>query len=113
MNAAQAGATIAFLLLAMAPASAQNVKITPIGSHPGELCANDRAISDTQPGRERPPNRLWGEGQGSRGGVAHVPAVLRGVVGVGKNRRRIDPWSARRYVPKLSRRIRLRARAAL
>lgn len=26
------------------PAFAQNVKITPIGSHPGELCANDRAI---------------------------------------------------------------------
>ena len=26
------------------PALAQNVKITPVGSHPGELCANDRAI---------------------------------------------------------------------
>jgi L-ascorbate metabolism protein UlaG (beta-lactamase superfamily) len=26
------------------PALGQNVKITPIGSHPGELCANDRAI---------------------------------------------------------------------
>ena len=26
------------------PAAAQNVKITPVGSHPGELCANDRAI---------------------------------------------------------------------
>jgi L-ascorbate metabolism protein UlaG (beta-lactamase superfamily) len=33
----------AFLLAAF-PALAQNVKITPIGSHPGELCANDRAI---------------------------------------------------------------------
>ncbi|HEY7302259.1 MAG TPA: MBL fold metallo-hydrolase [Xanthobacteraceae bacterium] len=32
------------LLLAAFPALAQNVKITPIGSHPGELCANDRAI---------------------------------------------------------------------
>jgi L-ascorbate metabolism protein UlaG (beta-lactamase superfamily) len=42
MNAAHAGATLAFLL-AVAPASAQNVKITPVGSHPGELCANDRA----------------------------------------------------------------------
>ena len=30
--------------LAIAPALAQNVKITPVGSHPGELCANDRAI---------------------------------------------------------------------
>jgi L-ascorbate metabolism protein UlaG (beta-lactamase superfamily) len=32
------------LLLAAFPVFAQNVKITPIGSHPGELCANDRAI---------------------------------------------------------------------
>jgi L-ascorbate metabolism protein UlaG (beta-lactamase superfamily) len=31
------------MLLAAAPASAQNVKITPLGSHDGELCANDRA----------------------------------------------------------------------
>src|SRR5437870_385133 len=31
------------LLLAAFPALAQNVKITPVGSHPGELCANDRA----------------------------------------------------------------------
>lgn len=31
-------------LLAAAPALAQNVKITPVGSHHGELCANDRAI---------------------------------------------------------------------
>ena len=29
--------------LAASPAVAQNVKITPVGSHPGELCANDRA----------------------------------------------------------------------
>jgi L-ascorbate metabolism protein UlaG (beta-lactamase superfamily) len=32
------------LVLATCPALAQNVKITPIGSHKGELCANDRAI---------------------------------------------------------------------
>jgi ribonuclease BN (tRNA processing enzyme) len=32
------------LSLAAFPAFSQNVKITPIGSHPGELCANDRAI---------------------------------------------------------------------
>jgi L-ascorbate metabolism protein UlaG (beta-lactamase superfamily) len=47
MNAAHAGATLASLLVlavAASPAGAQNVKITPIGSHPGELCANDRAI---------------------------------------------------------------------
>ena len=43
MKAAHAGATLA-LLLAASAAGAQNVKITPIGSHPGELCANDRAI---------------------------------------------------------------------
>jgi L-ascorbate metabolism protein UlaG (beta-lactamase superfamily) len=42
MNIAHAGVALAFLLAAI-PASAQNVKITPIGSHPGELCANDRA----------------------------------------------------------------------
>ena len=32
------------LALATIPALAQNVKITPVGSHPGELCANDRAM---------------------------------------------------------------------
>src|SRR5436309_5873816 len=32
------------LLLAAFPALAQNVKITPIGSHRGALCANDRAM---------------------------------------------------------------------
>jgi L-ascorbate metabolism protein UlaG (beta-lactamase superfamily) len=42
MKVAYAGATLA-LLLATAPAIGQNVKITPVGSHPGELCANDRA----------------------------------------------------------------------
>jgi L-ascorbate metabolism protein UlaG (beta-lactamase superfamily) len=31
------------LSLAASPALAQNVKITPVGSHPGELCAQDRA----------------------------------------------------------------------
>jgi L-ascorbate metabolism protein UlaG (beta-lactamase superfamily) len=34
----------AALALAAFPAFAQNVKITPIGTHPGELCANDRAM---------------------------------------------------------------------
>jgi L-ascorbate metabolism protein UlaG (beta-lactamase superfamily) len=32
------------LVLTAVPGVAQNVKITPIGSHPGELCANDRAM---------------------------------------------------------------------
>jgi glyoxylase-like metal-dependent hydrolase (beta-lactamase superfamily II) len=42
MKTAYAGAAHA-LALATSPALAQNVKITPVGSHPGELCANDRA----------------------------------------------------------------------
>src|SRR3954468_10321798 len=42
MNLAPAAAALA-VLLAAAPALAQNVKVTPVGSHPGELCANDRA----------------------------------------------------------------------
>src|SRR4051812_6225768 len=37
-------ASAALAAACAAPSSfAQNVKITPIGSHPGELCANDRA----------------------------------------------------------------------
>src|SRR3954447_25235904 len=32
------------LSLSASAVFAQNVRITPIGSHPGELCANDRAI---------------------------------------------------------------------
>jgi L-ascorbate metabolism protein UlaG (beta-lactamase superfamily) len=35
---------VAALALAAFPAFGQNVKITPVGSHPGELCANDRAM---------------------------------------------------------------------
>src|SRR5436853_6545030 len=42
MKTAYAVAALA-LMLATAPAGAQNVKVTPVGSHPGELCANDRA----------------------------------------------------------------------
>lgn len=34
---------VALVVLAGAPALAQNVKITPLGSHAGELCARDRA----------------------------------------------------------------------
>ena len=44
MNIAYAGAALGLALaLAASPVMAQNVKITPVGSHPGELCANDRA----------------------------------------------------------------------
>ncbi|HYH43346.1 MAG TPA: MBL fold metallo-hydrolase [Burkholderiales bacterium] len=44
MKAAFTAAALAIGLgMAATPAFAQNVKITPVGSHPGELCANDRA----------------------------------------------------------------------
>ena len=42
MRTVHACVTLA-LVLATASATAQNVKITPVGSHPGDLCANDRA----------------------------------------------------------------------
>ena len=42
MKIARAAAALTFLL-AVVSAGAQNVRITPLGSHPGELCANDRA----------------------------------------------------------------------
>ena len=37
-------AAMAAVALIASPSFGQNVKITPIGSHAGELCANDRAI---------------------------------------------------------------------
>jgi L-ascorbate metabolism protein UlaG (beta-lactamase superfamily) len=44
MKTTYAGAALALgVLIASAPALAQNVKITPLGSHEGELCAQDRA----------------------------------------------------------------------
>ena len=44
MKIASTGAALAFGLTVLSlPSAAQNVKITPVGSHPGELCANDRA----------------------------------------------------------------------
>jgi L-ascorbate metabolism protein UlaG (beta-lactamase superfamily) len=53
------------LLLAAFPALAQNVKITPIGSHPGELCANDRAMIFEDPTGVR---FLYDAGQSVTGG---------------------------------------------
>ncbi len=32
------------LSLLVASATAQNVKVTPLGTHPGELCDRDRAM---------------------------------------------------------------------
>ena len=42
MKSACAGAALT-LAMAASPATGQNVKITPLGSHAGELCASDRA----------------------------------------------------------------------
>src|SRR5438094_10227213 len=76
-------------------------------------CANHRTISDTQPGRERPRDRPWGQGPRSWGGVAHVPAALCGTVRVGRKHRRGVIELAAVCDRKLSQRIRLRSRAAL
>jgi len=49
-----AAATMATLALAAAPvALAQNVKVTPLGSHDGELCAQDRAMVFEDPNGTR------------------------------------------------------------
>ena len=53
------------LLLAASPALAQNVKITSIGTHPGELCANDRAMIFEDPSGVR---FLYDAGQSVMGG---------------------------------------------
>jgi L-ascorbate metabolism protein UlaG (beta-lactamase superfamily) len=43
MKATLAGTLIAVLMSACAGATAQNVKVTPLGTHAGELCERDRA----------------------------------------------------------------------
>jgi L-ascorbate metabolism protein UlaG (beta-lactamase superfamily) len=69
-----AGALCALALFAV-PAAAQNVKITPIGSHPGELCANDRAIVFEDPSGVRflydPAHNVTG-GDDPRLGTIHL-----------------------------------------
>ena len=63
------------LALAASPALAQNVKITPVGSHPGELCANDRAVVFEDPTGVRmlydPAHNLTG-GDDPRLGTIHL-----------------------------------------
>jgi L-ascorbate metabolism protein UlaG (beta-lactamase superfamily) len=63
------------LALAALPAVAQNVKITPIGSHPGELCANDRALVFEDPSGVRflydPAHNVTG-GDDPRLGTIHL-----------------------------------------
>jgi len=63
------------LALATTPVLAQNVKITPVGSHPGELCANDRAIIFEDPTGVRflydPAHNVTG-GDDARLGTIHL-----------------------------------------
>src|SRR5215204_785277 len=63
------------LVLVASPALAQNVKITPVGSHPGELCANDRAIIFEDPSGVRilydPAHNVTG-GDDPRLGTIHL-----------------------------------------
>lgn len=63
------------LVLAALPVFGQNVKLTPIGSHPGELCANDRAIVFEDPTGVRflydPAHNLTG-GDDPRLGTIHM-----------------------------------------
>ncbi len=74
MKATRTAFAVAFLLSATW-AGAQNVKITPIGSHPGELCANDRATVFEDPTGVRilydPGHTLTG-GDDARLGAIHV-----------------------------------------
>ena len=67
---------VIILLVAAFPALAQNVKITPIGSHPGELCANDRAIVFEDPSGVRilfdVAHNLTGPDDARLGGAIHL-----------------------------------------
>jgi L-ascorbate metabolism protein UlaG (beta-lactamase superfamily) len=76
MKIAPAAAAVAFLL-AVASAGAQTVKITPLGSHPGELCASDRAMVFEDPSGVR---ILYDAGQTVTGGddarLGAIHAVL-------------------------------------
>jgi L-ascorbate metabolism protein UlaG (beta-lactamase superfamily) len=66
---------LAALALAALPAFGQNVKITPVGSHPGELCANDRAMIFEDPTGVRflydPAHNVTG-GDDPRLGTVHL-----------------------------------------
>jgi L-ascorbate metabolism protein UlaG (beta-lactamase superfamily) len=73
--ATRIGVLIVTLLVWMAaPALGQTVKVTPLGSHAGELCRNDRAILFEDPGGVRilyDPGRTVDETDGRLGDV-HV-----------------------------------------
>jgi len=64
-----------FLALVSFPSWGQTVKITPVGSHPGELCANDRAMIFEDPTGVRflydPAHNMTG-GDDPRLGTIHL-----------------------------------------
>ena len=74
MKTAYAGIVLTLALAAL-PAIAQTVKITPVGSHPGELCANDRALVFEDPSGVRflydPAHNVTG-GDDPRLGTIHL-----------------------------------------
>src|ERR1044071_7263149 len=72
-----AAAIVGAILLAASAASAQNVKVTPLGSHAGELCARDRATIFEDPTGVR---LLYDVGQTTTGAddsrLGNIHAVL-------------------------------------
>ncbi|HUR00012.1 MAG TPA: MBL fold metallo-hydrolase [Gemmatimonadaceae bacterium] len=66
MNVKRIGFFILALNVVAAAASAQNVKITPLGSHTGEFCATDRALIFEDPTGVR---ILYDAGQSVAGGT--------------------------------------------
>lgn len=77
ISLALAVGAVGLLGLAVAPASAQNVKVTPLGSHDGEFCRNDRAMVFEDPDGTR---ILYDAGRTVRGAddprLGKIDAVL-------------------------------------
>src|SRR5215831_10510150 len=92
------------LLLSAFSALAQNVKITPIGSHPGELCANDRAIIFEDPTGVRflydAAQNVTG-GNDPRLGTIHL-VLLSHMHGDLKLKARSKAWNSRSFIPRTS-----------
>jgi L-ascorbate metabolism protein UlaG (beta-lactamase superfamily) len=77
ISLALAVGAVGLIGLAIAPASAQNVKVTPLGSHDGEFCRNDRAMVFEDPDGTR---ILYDAGRTVRGSddprLGNIDAVL-------------------------------------
>jgi L-ascorbate metabolism protein UlaG (beta-lactamase superfamily) len=77
ISLALAVGAVGLIGLAIAPASAQNVKVTPLGSHDGEFCRNDRAMVFEDPDGTR---ILYDAGRTVRGPdderLGNIDAVL-------------------------------------